>query len=47
MADSRIPLEKQSKLSEEFEKVEIEKIGKGKHEEFHKLIDMKRDEYLN
>ncbi len=33
-------------LLEEFERVEVEKIGEGKHEEFHELMHHLRDGYL-
>lgn len=46
MGDMRISAERQEKLLEEFEKVEIEKIGVGKHEEFHKLLDNLKEAYL-
>jgi hypothetical protein len=36
----------QKKLEKEFEKVETEKIGKGKHEEFHLLLHKLKEEYL-
>jgi hemerythrin-like domain-containing protein len=39
MADSHISAEKQESMFEEFEKIEVEKIGVGKHEEFHQLLD--------
>jgi len=46
MADARIPGADQNELEKEFEKVETEKIGKGKHEEFHKLLHRLKEEYL-
>ena len=39
MADSHLSAEKQESMFEEFEKIEVEKIGVGKHEEFHQLLD--------
>lgn len=39
MADMHLSKEKQKELLEEFELVEREKIGVGKHEEFHELLD--------
>ncbi|MBI2303927.1 MAG: hemerythrin domain-containing protein [Chloroflexi bacterium] len=39
MADRHISKEKQRELLEEFERVERERIGPGKHEEFHRLLD--------
>jgi hemerythrin-like domain-containing protein len=38
MADARISGADQNELEKEFEKVETEKIGKGKHEKFHRLL---------
>lgn len=39
MADSLLSAERQDSLYEEFEKLEEEKIGKGVHEQFHKLLN--------
>jgi hemerythrin-like domain-containing protein len=39
MADVRLTEIQQEKLFDEFEKVEEAKIGLGRHEEFHKLLD--------
>jgi len=39
MADARLSEIQQEKLFDEFEKLEEEKIGLGRHEEFHKLLD--------
>ncbi|HVN95193.1 MAG TPA: hemerythrin domain-containing protein [Syntrophorhabdaceae bacterium] len=38
MADSRLPEQEQDELIEGFEKIEEERIGVGKHEEFHGLL---------
>jgi len=38
MADSRFSREKQEELYKGFEKIEIERIGAGRHEEFHEMI---------
>jgi hemerythrin-like domain-containing protein len=46
MAEMRLSKKKQDELLEEFEKVEEEKIGKGKHEEFHQLLKNLREVYL-
>jgi hemerythrin-like domain-containing protein len=46
IADARLSSEKQRELLEEFEKVEEEKVGKGKHEEFHKLLHHLKEVYL-
>jgi hemerythrin-like domain-containing protein len=46
MADSRFSKEKQEVLYDGFEKIEIERIGIGKHEEFHGLIDKLSKIYL-
>lgn len=39
MADTRLSEIQQEKLFDEFEKLEEEKIGLGKHAEFHRLLD--------
>src|SRR3989338_10205980 len=39
IADMHIPAEEQKKLLKEFDKIEEEKVGKGKHEQFHKMLD--------
>ncbi|MGO9565990.1 MAG: hemerythrin domain-containing protein [Desulfomonilaceae bacterium] len=46
MADSHLSEEKQASMFEEFEKIEEEKIGVGKHEEFHQLLDNLSAVYL-
>lgn len=46
MADTALSAEKQDELFEEFEKLEIERIGIGKHEEYHKLIAQLEKKYL-
>jgi hemerythrin-like domain-containing protein len=38
MADSLLAEERQNELFEGFEKIEVERIGLGKHEEFHGLL---------
>lgn len=47
MADIHLSKEKQEELLKEFEKVEKEKIGSGKHEEFHKLLNNLKEVYLS
>jgi len=39
MADSVLSESKQDELFEQFERVEEERIGPGKHEEFHRLLE--------
>ena len=39
MADARLSEIQQEKIFDEFENLEEEKIGLGRHEEFHKLLD--------
>lgn len=39
MADMHLSVEKQEELLEQFEQVERERIGPGKHEVFHKLLE--------
>lgn len=46
LADSRLPKKKQEELFEGFETIEEERIGIGKHEEFHGLLDKLRGIYL-
>jgi len=47
MADDRLSEKKQEELIEQFEIIEHERIGVGKHEEFHKLLHDLRDIYLS
>ena len=46
IADNRLSEQKQDELFEGFEKIEVERIGIGKHEEFHGLIKMLSGIYL-
>jgi hemerythrin-like domain-containing protein len=46
MADKVLSVEEQDNLFEEFEKIEIERIGVGKHEEYHQLLKLLKKEYL-
>ncbi len=46
MADRLLPVEKQDELLEGFEKIEEERIGIGKHEEFHHLLEKLSAAYL-
>ncbi len=45
MADEKLSPEKQDHVSREFERLEAERIGPGRHEAFHKLIDTLSDIY--
>ncbi len=47
MADSVLSDEKQDELFEEFEKLETERIGLGRHEEYHHLIEELEKKYLS
>jgi hemerythrin-like domain-containing protein len=47
MGDARLSAADQMKLLTEFENHEEEVIGKGKHEEFHTMLDKLRKKYLN
>jgi hemerythrin-like domain-containing protein len=47
MADESLSLEKQNQLLEDFEKLEQEVIGAGKHAEFHKTLRFLQNEYLS
>ena len=46
MADMQLPEEAQHELIEEFEKLEQERIGIGRHEELHELLHRLEDTYL-
>jgi hemerythrin-like domain-containing protein len=46
MADMHLSEERQKELVEEFERVEREEIGVGKHEELHQLLEHLREAYL-
>ncbi len=46
MGDRNLPEEQQSRLLEDFETLEKEKIGVGKHEAFHRLMDELGSVYL-
>ncbi len=47
MADRRLSEKRQDELFEGFEKIEEERIGVGKHEEFHGLLKKLSGAYLN
>ena len=46
LADRHLPREKQAELWESFETIETEKIGAGKHEAFHRMIESLENIYL-
>lgn len=46
MADRFLSEQEQDEIADAFEKIEIEKIGAGKHEEYHKLLDELQTIYL-
>lgn len=46
LADKVLDADATAKLCENFEKLERERIGAGKHEEFHALLDTLQDLYL-
>jgi len=46
MADARLDSNKDRELFEAFEQLEKERIGPGKHEEFHALLDQLQGAYL-
>lgn len=46
MADMRIPEQKQDELLDGFAKIERERIGAGKHDEFHRLLAQLEKAYL-
>ena len=45
MADQRLSEKEQDALFVQFEKIELEEIGEGKHEEYHQMINRLRNEY--
>ena len=47
MADNLLSVKRQDELFEGFEKIEEERIGVGKHEEFHGLLNKLSGIYLN
>lgn len=47
LADKVLSQVKQKELEEEFENLEVERIGLGKHEEFHKLLHQLKEIYLD
>jgi len=46
MGEKVLPKDVQAKLAEGFEKIEVEKIGVGTHEELHKLLEKLEKIYL-
>lgn len=46
IADMHISEKEQKELLKKFDKIEIERIGKGKHEKFHKLLQSLKKAYL-
>ncbi len=46
MADERLSPDVQASLIEDFERLEVEKIGAGKHEEFHRMLRELKDAYM-
>lgn len=47
MADAKLDAAKDAELFEAFEQLENERIGPGKHEEFHELLHRLEHEYLD
>ena len=47
MADKVLNEQEQSKMFDAFEKLEVEKIGIGKHEEYHRLLKQLKTIYLS
>lgn len=46
MGEMRLSMEKEKELLENFEKIERERIGPGKHEEYHRLLHHLSEVYL-
>jgi hemerythrin-like domain-containing protein len=47
MADKKLSKETQDQLQESFDALEKERIGVGKHEEFHSLLSELKQSYLD
>jgi hemerythrin-like domain-containing protein len=47
LAEKNLPKQKQAELWAGFEKIEVEKIGIGKHDEFHRLLEDLQKTYLH
>lgn len=47
IADMHIPEEKQKSLVKEFDRIEKEEVGAGKHDEFHRLLGNLEKTYLS
>ncbi len=45
-AEKQLPAARQAELSKGFELIEIQKIGVGRHEEFHKMLENLENTYL-
>lgn len=46
IADSRIPDSIQTEMIDAFERIEIERIGQGRHEQFHSMLKEFHNKYL-
>jgi hemerythrin-like domain-containing protein len=46
MAEQHLSENKLAELKKGFDKIETEKIGSGKHEEFHRMLDILENTYL-
>ena len=46
LADAQLDSKQQEELKNGFAKVEIEIVGQGKHEEFHRLLETLKNKYL-
>lgn len=46
MADKKLGADKDAKMVESFQKLELGRVGVGKHEEYHALLDRLRETYL-
>jgi|SRR5208282_628253 len=46
MADARLSVDMQEKLLKQFDRLEVERIGTGKHEQFHKTLAFLKQTYL-
>jgi hemerythrin-like domain-containing protein len=47
LAEARLPADVQRRLLEQFKRLEIERIGAGRYEQFHKSLDFLKQNYLD
>lgn len=47
MADKVLSEQKQKEISEQFEKIEQEVVGRGIHEQYHELLNQLKNKYID